>query len=84
MNCQLPMKKNGSINLSLPTLIQALQQIECSPQSKVATFNSYQSHPMTSMYNIFTDTCTRMGPDLLSALGRAKFNNYNKNQMRDC
>ena len=32
----------------------------------------------------FSLTWTRMGPDLLSALGRAKFNNYNENQMRDC
>ena len=34
--------------------------------------------------NICTDTRTRMGPDLLSALVRAKFNSYNENHMLDC
>ena len=36
------------------------------------------------MYNIFTDTFTGMGPDLLSALERARFYNYNENQTSDC
>ena len=33
--------------------------------------------------NICTDTRTRMGPDLLSALVRAKFNNMNENHILD-
>ena len=34
--------------------------------------------------NVCTDTRTKMTPDLLSALVRAKFKNYNKNQQLDC
>ena len=74
------------INKSQPSNVDSslATNREFPPIQGSASLQFIQITHMMSMYNIFTDTCTRMGPDLLSALGRAKFNNYNENQMRDC
>ena len=79
-------KELSIANKSLPSNVDSslATNREFPPTQSSVSLQFIQITHMMSMYNIFTDTCTRMGPDLLSALGRAKFNNYNEHQMQDC